>query len=241
MQIGVYQFKAPLWSIVVTLTLFVILLRLGAWQLERAEEKELIQLHSQQYKKQGYLVINDVTMIENIPEYQKLEMTGHFLKDKIMFLDNKPYNGVHGYHVITPFKITSTGNIILVNRGWVPMRVHREQLPEIETTDKQVTIKGTMKIPSAFFTLGENINQNNQWPWRIQWLQIENIQEQLGMDVLPFILLQDKDGKSALIRDWKIIVSPAEKNISYAVQWFGLASALLIIFIIVNTKKTKSE
>lgn len=241
MQIGVYQFKAPLWSIVVTLILLTILLRLGFWQLDRAEEKKSIQAHSQQFKKQGHLVVQDAVIFENLPEYQKLEMTGHFLKEKVMFLDNKPYNGVHGYHVITPFKIMSTQDVILVNRGWVPMRIHREQLPDIETSDNQVTIKGTMKIHSAFFTLGENINENNQWPWRIQWLEIEGIEKQLGMDILPFILLQDMDKSSNFIRDWKIIVSPAEKNISYAVQWFALASALLIIFIIVNTKKMKSE
>jgi surfeit locus 1 family protein len=59
------------------------------------------------------------------------------------------------------------------------------------------------------------------------------------MKLLPFIVLLDKTKSGKLVQDWKIVVSPPEKNISYAVQWFALALALLIIYIVVNSKKTK--
>lgn len=241
MQIGIYEFKLGLWPTLVMLILLPVLLRLGVWQLDRADEKRAIQKQQQAFQKQGNLNINKALSLQDVFEYQKAEVTGKFLTDRVMFLDNKPYKGVHGYHVITPFKINNTQSFILVNRGWVPMRTRREDLPEINTSNKQQIIKGMIKFPSSQFKLGEGINENNQWPWRIQWLEIESIEKQLGVKLLPFILLQKSETNSKFIRDWKIIVSPPEKNISYAVQWFSLALALFIIFIVVNTKRMKSD
>ena len=63
----------------------------------------------------------------------------------------------------------------------------------------------------------------------------------INVKLWPYILLQEPEQNSKLIRDWKIVVSPPEKNISYAVQWFSLALALIIIFIVVNAKKIKRE
>jgi surfeit locus 1 family protein len=241
MQAGNYQFSPPLWSIIVTIILVSVFIRLGIWQLERAEEKQAIVDQQQALMKQGNKRINKSLSLDEVFEYQNAVVTGKFLTDKVIFLDNKPYKGVHGYHVITPLKIANTEEYILVNRGWVPMRTHRKNLPKIETSGETQLIKGMIKFPSSQFKLGEGINENNQWPWRIQWLEIEAVEKQLGVNLLPFIVLQESEENSKFIRDWQIIVSPPEKNMSYAVQWFSFAIVLLIIFIIVNTKKIRSE
>lgn len=241
MKVGKYQFKPRLWAIIVTLLILPLFLRLGFWQLDRADEKRMIQQRQQEMIKKGYININNEASFQNVFEYQQAEVTGRYLNDRVIFLDNKPYNGVQGYHVLTPFKISNKNEYILVNRGWVPMPAHREDLPEIKTSDKPQKIKGMIKFPSSPFKLGEAINENNQWPWRIQWLEISSVEKQLGVKLLPFILLQDSETSNKFIRDWKIVVSPPEKNLSYAVQWFAMALALLVIFIVVNTKKIKSD
>ena len=241
MQIGKYQFIPRLWSIIVTLILLSMFIRLGLWQLERADEKHAIEQQQQALMKQGSLKIDSKLSLQDVFEYQTAEVNGRFLPDRVMFLDNKPYNGVHGYHVITPLRINNTEKYILVNRGWVPMRAHRKDLPEVNTSDKQQNITGMIKFPAEQFKLGEAINENNQWPWRIQWLELDLIAKQLGIEILPFVVLQQGEENSNFIRDWKIIVSPAEKNISYAVQWFSFAILLLVIFIVVNTRKIKSD
>lgn len=241
MQFGNYQFKPRLWSIIVTLLILPVFIRLGLWQLDRADEKRAIHQQQQEMMKKNNLNINNVVSLDEVFEYRNAEVTGEFDNQKLMFLDNKPYKGVHGYHVITPFKIKNTDEYVLVNRGWLPMRAHRENLPKVETSNKQQTIKGMIKFPTSQFKLGETINENNQWPRRIQWLELESVAKQLNVELSPYILLQEPETDSKLIRDWKIVVSPAEKNISYAVQWFSLALALVIIFIVVNTKKIKRD
>jgi surfeit locus 1 family protein len=239
MRIANYHFKPGFWPTLVTIILLPVLVRLGVWQLDRAEEKRQLYAQQQQQIEQGPLVLNKALPVEEIIPYQPVEITGHFIKDRVMFLDNKPYKGVHGYHVITPFMISDSKETILVNRGWVAMPVHREDLPEIETSEEIQTISGILKVPSYALKLGKLKNDTKQWPWRIQWIEIETIEKQLNMKLLPFIVLLDKTKSGKLIQDWKITVSPPEKNISYAVQWFALAVALLIIYIVVNSKKTK--
>jgi surfeit locus 1 family protein len=241
MLIGKYQFRPKLWAIIFTLVILAIFIRLGFWQLDRADEKRAIQQQQQKLVAQGYLDLNGGRSAKEVFEYQKAEVSGMFLTDRIIFLDNKPYNGIHGYHVLTPLKIKDTNEYILVNRGWVPMKTHRENLPGVETSDRLQHIKGMIKFPSSQFTLGDAINENNQWPWRIQWLEMDAIEKQLGVRLLPYILLQDSEANSEFIRDWKIVISPPEKNVSYAVQWFSFAFVLLIIFIVVNSKKIRSE
>jgi surfeit locus 1 family protein len=241
MHIGSYDFKPGLWPTLVTLIILPMLLRLGVWQLDRAEEKRQLYRQQQEQIEKGILTIDKRLNVDEIIQYQPVQVTGRFLTDKIIFLDNKPYNGVHGYHVITPFKIEGREEYILINRGWVAMRVHREQLPSVETSNEKQIVTGMLKMPSSSFKLGESINENIQWPWRIQWLEIDSIEKQLKLKLLPFIVLQDKKANSKLVQDWKITVSPPEKNISYAVQWFGLATALIIIFIVVNSRRIKSE
>ena len=65
------------------------------------------------------------------------------------------------------------------------------------------------------------------------------IEKSLGYKVLPFMILQDADSPAGFVRDWYIKEITPEKNISYAVQWFALALALVIIFLVVNTHKVK--
>lgn len=241
MQIGKYQFIPRLWAVVVTLVLTSVFIRLGVWQLERANEKRTFQNQQEVLMKKGNVNINKLSSLQDVFEYQNAEVAGKYLSDKVILLDNKPYNGVHGYHVITPFKVKNTEKYILVNRGWIPMKVRREDLPKVDTSGQQQVISGMIKYPSSQFKLGEAINENNQWPWRIQWIEIEHIAKQLHVELLPFIILQEKQENSGFIRDWKIVVSPPEKNVSYAVQWFSFAIVLLIIFIVVNTRKIRSE
>lgn len=236
MKIACYEFSPRLWLTGLTIVLLVILLRLGFWQLDRAEEKRQIISQQQALFDKGPLLIDRLINKDEIADYQPVKFSGHYISSKVIFLDNKPHNGVHGYQVITPFKITGVEEPVLVNRGWIAMPVHRESLPDVATSTELTTISGMAKIPTAFFTLGEQINEDNRWPWRIQWLELSSIEKQLGMKLQPFIVLQDKV-TGQLVQDWQIVVSPPEKNISYAVQWFALATALLIIFIVVNTKK----
>ena len=83
-------------------------------------------------------------------EYQKVKVTGEFDNSKEVLIGPRSYIDLSGgsggggiisfgsqvgdkvgYHVITPFVISDTGDRILVNRGWVPhARLEQDQRPQ---------------------------------------------------------------------------------------------------------------
>lgn len=242
MRIGNKKFKPGLIPTIVFLLVLPILLRLGFWQLDRAEEKrELIAL----FKKQdaaGPLEINGNLKLESNQNYRKARATGRYNSNKQIFIDNKIHQGNLGVYVVTPFRIKDSDYSILVNRGWTEIDRGRTRLPVIETDESESELKGKIKIISGKpFTIGDQFQSNDGWPALVQWLSIEDIEKKSGLKLLPYIFLLDENNPGGYIRNWKPVVSQPEKSTSYAVQWFSLAIALIIIYIVVNLKEVKSE
>ena len=242
MQIGNKIFKPSLIPTIVTLLILPILINLGFWQLDRAEEKrELIELFKQQ-NKLGPLLIKDTIKSDEKLNYRTAQVEGNYNLAKQIFIDNKIYQGKTGVHVMTPFKLKNSEYSILVNRGWVSMGIDRSALPKIKTPTSFLKLSGKIKtLGKKPFMVGDQFQSNEGWPALMQWVNLADIENKSGLKLLPYIFLLDEKEQSGYIRDWKPVVMQPEKSTSYAVQWFALALALVIIYIVVNLKEDKSE
>lgn len=242
MKIGNKIFKPALFPTIVTLLILPVLLNLGFWQLDRAEEKrELIELFKKQ-NNSGPLLITEATKIDTNLNYRNSEVEGNYDLSKMIFIDNKIHQGKTGVYVLTPFKLIDSEYSILVNRGWVPMVADRSKLPEIKTTTHLLKLSGKIKILTEKpFTVGEQFQSNQGWPALMQWINLAEIENKSGLKLLPYIFLLDEKEQSGFVRNWKPVVMLPEKSTSYAVQWFSLALALFIIYVVVNLKNIKSE
>lgn len=242
MKIGNKTFKPNLIPTIIFLLILPILLRLGFWQLDRAEEKrELIELFKQQ-NDLGPLIINGNLKLDEKLNYRLAQVSGNYNVSKQIFVDNKIYQGRTGVHVMTPFKLKDSEYSILVNRGWQPMVIDRSSLPKIQTTTELLRLNGKIKVSSKEpFTVGEQFQSNQGWPALMQWINISEIEKKSGLKLLPYIFLLDKKEQSGYVRNWKPVVMQPEKSTSYAVQWFSLALALSIIYIVVNLKSVKEK
>ena len=96
---------------------FPVLMALGFWQLDRAEQKRAREaaLDAVRTQPPATLPGTDLAAIE---EQRRLLLQGHYLTGRNWLLDNRQRDGQVGYEVITPFEL-SDGRILLVNRGWV--------------------------------------------------------------------------------------------------------------------------
>ena len=242
MNIGNKIFKPGIIPTIIYLLILPILLRLGFWQLDRAEEKRaLIELFKQQ-NELGPLTILDTVKFDKKLNYRTAKVSGKYNLSKQIFIDNKIYQGKIGVNVITPFKLKGSEYSILVNRGWVPMIIDRSALPKINTPSNALTLNGKLKVLSGkTFTIGEQYQSNQGWPALMQWLNIADIEKKSGLKLLPYVFLLNEKEQSGYVRNWKPVVMQPEKSTSYAVQWFALALALTIIYIVVNLKKVKEN
>ena len=237
MRLGFIEFRPGLWPTLVTLVTLAFLLSLGFWQLDRARQKQAI-LDQYQADHGGAIRINADSVSVLDMNYQVAEAKGYFDTAHQFLLDNRTHNGVAGYHVVTPFLVAEKV-AILVNRGWVPLGVSREQLPAVSVDGSQRLIMGKLKpVAENVFMLGEE-EPRQSWPYRVHHINIKEFSKQLGYELSPYVLLLDADAEEGYVRDWKPFKFGPERNIGYAVTWFSLAATLLLIYLLVNSRKVK--
>ncbi len=237
MRFGKLEFTPGLWASLVTLVLLGLLMSLGFWQLDRAQQKRALLA--------GYNADRHATVIQLEPglesyrdfNYQLASAAGRYDATRQFLLDNRTHNGRVGYHVLTPFMLRGRGAAVLVNRGWIDLGGSRDQLPDPVVASGSLTILGRIKLPASdSFTLGEE-EPRTGWPYRIQRVDTERLGQELGYPLLPVVVLLDPDQDGGFVRDWEPLRFGPERNVGYAVQWFGLAAALLVIYLVVNTHK----
>jgi len=240
MRFGNREFSPRPIPTVATLVLLPILISLGFWQLDRAGQKREMLQQFEQQQAGPVLNLNNKVELESLFPYQKVAATGKFDTQHQFLLDNKVYQGQAGYQVITPLIITGSDKAVLVNRGWVPQMAFRKDLPAIPTPVELLTLEGQLKLElGEVYRLGESGLQIDSWPRVIQWLEMEKIEKSLGYKLQDFVILQTPDSPAGFVRDWYIKKIVPEKSVSYAVQWFALALALVIIYLVVNLHKVE--
>jgi surfeit locus 1 family protein len=230
-------------GIVLAVLGMALFLRLGFWQLDRADQKQAL-LDQYQIGQQSQVEITS-SNADRLARYQRVRVTGRYDPAHQILLDNMPsHSGQPGYRVLTPLQ-TSVG-WVLVDRGWLPLGRSREQLPDIGVTPDERTITGTMDaLPRAGLQLETPlIDPNTPWPRVLSFPTQAALEQQLGHELLPGLLLLDASQPDGYQRVWEAHLGfKPERHVGYAVQWFALAAAALILFLVISvrTKKATDE
>ncbi len=219
------------------------MLSLGMWQLDRAEFKSNLESIIE-YKKDNaktQLKLNIFSNQEWI--YTPVSASGYFDNSVLIYLDNQVHNMQAGFTVYSPFMIHDN-TAILVDRGWLPIEGDRNHLPGLDQFQTQLSVIEGMLItqPAKGLVLSDSVHQYTHWPATLQYVDVEEISGNLPYKLLPGILKLDESNNEMLsILPVKSSFNSA-KHQAYAFQWFALSLALLMIYIIVNTKRQpKSE
>jgi surfeit locus 1 family protein len=216
---------------------------LGFWQLDRAEFKENLQQSIEQRKNLPASGISELPLSADERRYLPVEFVGEFDERHSFLLDNRTVNGRVGYHVFTPVKVSDSENSvksILIARGFVEMGRTREQLPEINSPQGKIVVHGLLDMPpSAALVLADNIHQSESWPVVLQYLDLPELSTMLGYELYDMVIWLNEDEAGSFEYDLPVLNLNAAKNNGYAFQWFAMSLALLIIYIVVNTKSNK--
>lgn len=206
----------------------------GRWQLGRAEEKAALQVRFEQKQALAPINLDNTTGDVSELRYRPLMANGEFIPGKQVYIDNREHEGKSGYHVIAALRIFNSNQVVLVNRGWIERDRNYPKAPEVAFPVGRVKIVGTGSVPSAkFVELSDQAIAGNVW----QNLTFERAKSAMALSVLPIVVLQQKDlaaGLRAVIEqpDFKI-----DMHRGYAFQWFALTVTLMVIYVVVNTKR----
>jgi len=222
-----------------------VLISLGFWQLGRAETKEQL-LASYEAKSQSMMDVSQLLAQEDMA-FQRVSLEGVYDNGRSFLLDNKTFHGRVGYEVITPFILANPPassradndiEIVLVNRGWLPMGPSRQQLPDIPGVKGTLAIIATVDVPEREAFVLQDQPLTGSWPLVIQISDVARMAEELGQPTFPFVVRLSTDSTGALQTVWKPVIMQPEKNFAYAVQWFALAATLSVLFIFATIKRT---
>jgi surfeit locus 1 family protein len=232
--------KYQRWPLITYLCLLPLLLVLGVWQLNRAEEKrEILKLQAQRQTAEPLLL--SATLTENTETllYKPIRAIGHYDSDHQYLLDNQVNKGRAGYFVLTPFLLKNENLAVLVNRGWLPLGKSRSDLPDVNIDASEIELTGRINhFPKLGLTLAGAEIPNKSWPAVVQVVDAKELAKHLGYPLFDFQIELDKAAANGYLREWQHTpyMTP-EKHIGYAVQWFLLAITLTVLFIKYGLKK----
>jgi len=225
-------------------SVFCLLVRLGFWQLDRAESKQLYLVKQQDKMQQAPIGFTEALEQEDI-EYQKVWLQGNYNVEQQFLLDNQMLEGKLGAFVLTPFKLIGSNKTVLVNRGWVAMDKARKKLPVLTFTpeSQEQKILGFINhFPSVGLVLESADEPSEGWPSMVQIINVEKIHHKLGRVIFPFQVQLAPNQPSGYLRDWKIRTRmPPEKHRAYAFQWFALAATLFFLTLWMSCQVDKNE
>ena len=210
-----------------------ITISLGFWQIERANEKKVIISNYDKLLVSTPIALQKEQPLEN---WQPIETVGAY-QDLVVYEDNAINSGKAGFKVYHLFQ-NGDGTFIFVHRGFIERNLIKNNLPRIDTPVGKKNIKGTTLF-----------KQNNTFVKNIEESDIRIIQEfNTSVLIERFPILKDRYLHPFLfnldVRDadkFKPIEKPvnmtATKHIGYAIQWFGLCAALIILTIYAYRRK----
>lgn len=213
---------APLAIGAVFVVLFVFL---GNWQLSRAaEKKELLALF------ESDAAFEEPMSYENLADFDRIRITGRYLPDRQVLIDNIPLDGRLGYYVITPFEPATNDPLILVNRGWIQKSPTGEIEADLDMDRAFTTIMGLVgRLPRVAVRPGEAFVDQTAWPRIGLYPTPDEVAAEIGEDVLPFALLLSPASTDGFARRWQPNISGPMTHYSYAFQWFAMAIAVVAI------------
>ena len=233
-----YSFSPKIWSIIVTAAFVFLFIELGNWQLSRADEKNAQQEKLDMLSQQPIIMLPNTRVKLEDFQYREVEIRGEYLPSHTIYLDNKTYKGVAGYHVLTPISLANSSLHVLINRGWVAAGFDRSILPDVPLVQGEVIVTGVVVSPEQrMLQLTDQVIIGAVW----NNLDVQRYQETTGLELQPILVLQQDQLEDGLVRQWDRPDSGSAKNMGYAIQWFSLAATAFIIFLVLNVKRKGSE
>jgi len=213
-----------------------LLVALGIWQLNRAEEKQILL---DQWQQESLNLDWPEQVVSGLENGRPVTVTGLF-GEHSWLLDNRTRDGIAGYEVLTDF-YPLQGPPVLVNRGWVAAPRTRNELPDVTPPEGIFSLSGRIGQYPVPPVLSSKSVQAGDWPRRVQMLPGSVARAEIAELPGAVIRLQDSDQPGAYRADWEPDLMGPQTHYGYATQWFALAIVLSILSVIASYRKTGSN
>ena len=209
-------------------------IRLGIWQLDRLEQRQAFNTRVQAQLDAPPLDLEGDALQADLynMEYRAISARGRFDFERQIALRNQSYGNEWGAHLVTPLIMEGSGQVILVDRGWIPAADFESGGWRQFDEPGLVQVNGVLRRPQTKAELGSrrdptpspgdapltawyfvNLEQiTGQMPYPLLGAYIQQA-PQAGWDALPY-------------RTQPELELTEGPHLGYALQWFTFAVIL---------------
>jgi cytochrome oxidase assembly protein ShyY1 len=225
------------------LALLVIALftRLGFWQLARMHEKQAMLDAAHAVVRQRHaLPMSAAADVPRSRDYDWSAGSGRFAALPPVLLDNQSHDeraGVRVYRVFLPADAAP----LLVELGWLPVPGDRH-MPPVPRPDGAMRIAGLLAPPPSAGIATPIVQRQADGTLLTIALDLPLLRKALALPALaPRVLKLDPAIRLGYARDLDVLPNtlPPERHLGYAVQWFGLALAVLVTALVLTFRKPR--
>lgn len=203
--------------------MFVVLfLCLCAWQIKRGLDNQATQAAFA--AERGWSAWSNGNDVQS---FDRIEVSGRYVNDRQLLLENIALGGRQGFYVITPLRLRDDEPLLLVNRGWILRESRRPDVTQLDVPEDQVTLRGRVgRLPRAGLKMDNPVSLSDAWPRTAVFPDYRDVAAAIGHEVQPFVLLLDAEDDFGFTREWQPVKYGAERNFGYALQWAAMALML---------------
>jgi surfeit locus 1 family protein len=224
--------------VLINLLVLAMLLGLSFWQWQRATEKTQTLARIANWQQQDAVDIARLKMMNATGrDGAQLDFMGRWLSPMVWLVDNKMMKGRIGYDVLIAVEDVSASedsSALLVNLGWVAAPLQRDFLPAVNIP-AELRVQGIFRTRITGILLGTNIENKRVWPMRIQQVDLESLSAHLDRPLVSGLTYQENS--SPFLIHYRPVILPPERHKAYALQWFLLAVAVVVITLVASARK----
>jgi surfeit locus 1 family protein len=234
-------FRPRLAPTIFTVSVILVCVALGVWQLQRLEWKRgLIAQREAALAAPSALppqTLADARALEFHPVYDE----GVFLDDREILLNAIGPTGGVGFDVLTPLREPG-GRIVFVNRGYVPTEFKERARRRAGEPGGMVRIAGLLRLapekkPNWF--VPDNRPDLGSW----FWIDLKAMSTADGLPaVAPFYIDADAAPNPGTWPQGGVSLPELPNHhLQYAITWFSLAVAALVIYLLSQRRSTRGD
>lgn len=233
-------FRQPKWIIatLVVTALAAVFVRLGFWQLDRLEERRVMnEVGAERVGAEPVGLSELVAGVEGDLEsirFRRVEVSGVFAPGDEVLIRSQVELGQAGFHVITPL-LQDDRRAVLINRGWVPLTMDTPPVDASPPSGRQL-IEGWVQLSQPRPSLGPEDGPGEQRVFNR--VDIGRIADQIPYDLAPVYVVEvGERGDELPVSVGTPGFEGEGPHLAYAIQWFGFAAVGVVGFYFLMRRK----
>ena len=227
------KLRPAFWPTLMSLPILVLALGLGVWQMERREWKRDILDRIAVNQAAAPITLDDLLKGDPLRrEYGRVTVAGSFLHDKEFHLAARSLKNNVGIQVVTPLR-TDDDRIVLFDRGWVPS-TRKEPAKRAEgQVAGRVELTGIVRRSQVQRQFApDNVPDKNVW-FHVDvplMRRIAGAKPDPALDAF-FLEADTAANPGGLPVGGQTRLDIPNDHLQYAVTWFGIALALVAVYL----------